>query len=98
MRILQLKAPKRFAAARVRSSPRGDFRQFIGDKLRKVPFGERAAHDARLLAARQSRNKSWIYFCALPSASGKIPGLRPVHILVRAAEGSRRSLLSAAAQ
>ena len=43
-----------FAAARVRSSPCGDFHELIEDQFRKVSFGERASHDAQLLAARQA--------------------------------------------
>ena len=53
----------------VRSSPRGDFRQFIGDKLRKVPFGERASHDAQLLRRR----------VIAPTEQSADYMLRPVH-------------------
>ena len=94
----RLKAPKRFAADHVRSSPRGDFRELIGDQFRKVPFGERASHDAQLLTPPVSGNISLIYCRALPRGLVGIRIMRLVPFFVRAGKGSRRREASAAAK
>ncbi len=70
------KPPKQFVIARVRSSPRGDFHELIGDQFRKVPFGERALHDAQLPAAA----------LLLPLNRVRLHMLRLVHLLCAAAK------------
>ena len=84
-----MKAPKRTAAARVRSSACGDFRELIEDQFRKVPFSERASHDAQLLRRRG---------IAPMRTEFDVRGSVPYAFSARRRKGSRRTGLSAAAE
>ena len=60
------KPPKQLAIARVRSSAHRRSLNLSEINSSTRLHAERASHDARLPAARQSRNKSLIYCGALP--------------------------------